>query len=165
MKTGLIFFSFMLTCIFIQAQKNRISISETLETKNYKMKSKQELKQILSPMQFHVTQENGTEYPFTGKYWDFFEKGKYQCVCCTADLFESDSKFHSSCGWPSFSDVEELENIVLKDDDSHGMHRVEVRCGKCDAHLGHVFNDGPPPTGLRYCINSASIVFVPHEKD
>lgn len=165
MRNLLIFGLLILIPLGIFAQNKRVSTEDILKTKTNTMKSDEELKQILTPIQFHVTQENGTEYPFTGKYWDFFEKGKYQCVCCGSDLFESNSKFYSSCGWPSFSDVADMKNLVLKDDLSHGMNRIEVRCALCDAHLGHVFNDGPPPTGLRYCINSASITFVPQGKD
>lgn len=119
----------------------------------------------LTPIQFHVTQEAGTERPFTGEYWDLFEKGTYHCICCGNYLFTSDTKFNSSCGWPSFFDALNEDAIEIKKDFSHGMIRDEVRCKKCGAHLGHVFEDGPKPTGLRYCINSAALEFKPADSN
>ena len=124
-------------------------------------KSDEEWRAQLTDEQFRVTRQAGTERPFTGEYDDFFEPGTYDCVCCGHPLFESGSKFHSGCGWPSFSGELEQAFIVQNRDLSHGMSRTELLFPRCDAHLGHVFPDGPPPTGLRYCINSASIDFRP----
>ncbi|OLU13139.1 MULTISPECIES: peptide-methionine (R)-S-oxide reductase MsrB [unclassified Pseudomonas] len=117
----------------------------------------------LTDAQFNVCRLGGTERPFTGEYHDSKVPGVYKCVCCGTPLFDSDAKFDSGCGWPSYFQPLNDQVITELDDFSHGMHRIEVRCSNCDAHLGHVFPDGPRPTGLRYCINSVSLKHVPHE--
>jgi len=117
----------------------------------------------LTPLQYEVTQEAGTERAFTGQYWNNHADGTYRCVVCSTPLFDSTTKFESGSGWPSFYDVLANDRIVTHEDRALGMRRIEVRCGTCNAHLGHIFPDGPRPTGLRYCINSASLEFADRE--
>jgi peptide-methionine (R)-S-oxide reductase len=127
-------------------------------------KTEEEWKKELTPEQFHVLRNKGTERPFTGAYWDAKDEGTYRCAACGADLFSSDQKFDSRCGWPSFYDALDPEKVEFVRDTTHGMIRTEVLCKTCGGHLGHIFDDAPnTPTGQRYCINSASLTFEPKQ--
>jgi peptide-methionine (R)-S-oxide reductase len=121
------------------------------------MKTDTDYKNQLTPEQYHVTREKGTERAFTGKYWNTKTPGTYKCVCCGQELFSSEMKFDSGTGWPSFTEPTDDAHVAMHEDNSYGMRRVEVTCSRCGAHLGHVFEDGPGDNGLRYCINSASL--------
>ena len=140
------------------------STPNVLAEENRPMDSKEDWKKKLTPEQYYVCHDGGTESPFSGKYVNHHEKGTYTCVVCGNSLFSSDTKFESGSGWPSFYDIANSSAVVKKEDRTLGMVRTEVLCGRCGAHLGHVFPDGPKPTGQRYCINSVSLSHTPEEK-
>jgi peptide-methionine (R)-S-oxide reductase len=146
----------LITLLFFLISASAVSAQTTKYTVT---KTDAEWRKQLTPQQYQVTRMKGTERPFTGKYHDNHEKGIYKCVCCSQELFTSSTKFESGTGWPSFWQPVKKSNLEEITDNSFGMERTEVNCSRCGAHLGHVFDDGPKPTGLRYCMNSASFVF------
>ena len=138
--------------------------TKALDDPSYPLrKSDAAWREQLDPTQYQVARQAATERPFTGKYWDHFEPGRYKCIGCGTPLFESSTKYDAGCGWPSYAEPINSEVVERLRDESHGMVRVEVRCNRCGTHLGHVFDDGPTPTGERFCINSAAIDFAPPE--
>jgi peptide-methionine (R)-S-oxide reductase len=145
------------------AESKVIRIREGIPVGGRIEKTEAEWRASLTPEQFYVTREKGTERAFTGALWDSHADGIYRCVCCGQELFDSKTKFESGTGWPSFWDAVDENNVSLLKDDKYGMERIEVVCSRCNAHLGHLFEDGPHPTGLRYCMNSASLKLDPRE--
>jgi peptide-methionine (R)-S-oxide reductase len=171
----LILITLILTAVFLTTQSSDISKSSTINSdsaKNSKVnsmenkivKTEEEWQKELTPKEYHVLREKGTERAFTGKYDHFFETGVYKCAACGNELFSSEHKYDSGCGWPAYWTALAKDKVTLKEDRSFGMVRTEVLCTKCGSHLGHVFDDGPEPTGQRYCINSVSLDFVKKEK-
>ena len=146
--------------------QNDTNMANQTDNSEYKVKkSDEEWEQILTPVEFQILREKGTEYAFTGEYFKHKEKGTYVCAGCGNELFTSESKFDSGCGWPSFYEPLDEEKVGENEDQSHGMVRTEIVCNNCGGHLGHVFPDGPKPTGLRYCVNSASLDFKKKDEE
>jgi peptide-methionine (R)-S-oxide reductase len=151
-----------LLIVFIFASCNgnsQTKPTKPMSTQKKVTKTEEEWKKVLSPEQYHVIREKGTEAPYSGKYYLHKDKGVYVCAACGVELFKSDTKFDAGCGWPSFFDAIDSSKVTYTTDKTHGMIRTEITCTNCGGHLGHVFEDGPKPTGLRYCVNSLSIEF------
>ncbi len=157
---GIVYFAMEVNSRPTTPQTDKVAVqSGSTERMTFVSKTEEEWKARLTPEQYSITRQKGTERAFTGKYWNNHENGKYYCICCGAELFESSTKFESGSGWPSFYQPVESSAVAEHSDNTLGMRRVEISCTKCGAHLGHVFEDGPNPTGLRYCVNSASLDF------
>jgi peptide-methionine (R)-S-oxide reductase len=156
----------LLSCTTFSQEKlsTKAKTTKTNMTTDSTNKSNEEWKKILPPEVYEIAREKGTERPFTGKYWNTYDTGTYKCAVCQNPLFKSNGKFESSCGWPSFFEPITKESIIYEQDNTYGMKRTEVMCGKCKSHLGHVFDDGPKPTGLRYCINGNVLNLQKEEK-
>lgn len=166
---GIIFWNYSDNFIREKKIQSKPFISDSTKKQGAQMddkiiKTDAEWKKELTPEQYRILREKGTERAFTGEYWDNHELGTYICAACGTELFESNTKFDSGCGWPSYFEPIDSSRIIYKEDKSFGMTRTEVMCAKCGGHLGHVFDDGPPPTGLRYCINSGAMKFIKKEK-
>ncbi len=158
----LVMFMYVFSCQYSQ-NKNEISSNKKQNISNKMKKTEAEWKSSLTDQEYRILREKGTERAFTGKYDGHFEEGVYNCAGCGTQLFESETKYRSGCGWPAFYDA--IPGAIEEhDDNTLGMRRIEITCSKCDGHLGHVFNDGPKPTGLRYCVNSVSMDFQPSKK-
>lgn len=165
MRKAIILISVILVVTFNAKSQNGNSMKDKANKAEYEVqKTEEEWRQILTPAEFNILREKGTEYAFTGEYFNHKEKGVYVCAGCGNELFTSESKYDSGCGWPSFYEPINEEKVGESEDRSHGMVRTEIVCNKCGGHLGHVFPDGPKPTGLRYCVNSASLDFKKTEK-
>ncbi len=165
---GVIVTSLVFACSSTQQKSNfqtkkEVIFSAQADTIVPIKKSEEEWKSELTPEQFWVLREQGTERPFTGKWLANKQDGQYVCAACGFPLFSSDAKYETECGWPSFYESLDKSHVIEIVDNSHGMHRIEIRCARCGGHLGHIFNDGPRPTGMRYCINSVSLDFVPKQ--
>ncbi len=159
MKQFPLIFSFLISFSCAKAQSEKMHATYTSERKDKVVKTDDEWKKILSEQAFYVMREKGTERAFTGKFWDHHDEGTYVCAACGLELFNSKTKFESGTGWPSFYEPYDKDAVAEIKDKTHGMTRVEVVCARCGGHLGHVFDDGPHPTGLRYCMNSVSLDF------
>lgn len=164
----LLFFAMLTSCTTANPNNTTpktMDMKGTSKSGEKLVKTEVEWKKELTPMQYHVLREKGTERAFTGAYWNNKDLGQYLCAGCNTLLFTSKTKYDSGCGWPSFYEAHDNDNIEMRPDNSHGMSRVEIVCATCDGHLGHIFEDGPQPTGVRYCVNSESMLFIPAEDE